>query len=250
MRISKLLGAITMATLVSAAHGVPTLIHDYQLNGTLADALGGPALVAAGGALGGSGYSFAPNQGLSLSNGLAGGNGNYSIEMSFSFSTIGGYRKILDFKDRSSDNGLYALGNALNFYPINTNGSAFANNVNVDVVLTRDSGTNLVTGYLNGVSMWSFVDGGALAVFSGANDIAQFFKDDFATGQGEASGGFADYIRIYDGALDSTQAQCIGTGGSVANCGIPSQGGNNVPEPGTLALLGAAALAAGLRRRR
>ena len=254
MRISKLLGAITMATLVGAAHGVPTLIHDYQLNGTLADALGGPALVAAGGTLGGSGYTFAPNQGLSLSNGLAGGNGNYSIEMSFSFSNTGinaGYRKILDFKDRTSDNGLYALGAGLNFYNQTASiGSAFANNVNVDVVLTRDSGTNLVTGYLNGVSMWSFVDGGALAVFSGANDIVQFFKDDFNTGQTEASGGFADYIRIYDGALDSTQAQCVGTGGSVANCGIPSQGGNNVPEPGSLALIGAAALAAGLRRRR
>ncbi len=250
MRISKLLGAITMATLVSAAHGVPTLIHDYQLNGTLADALGGPALVAAGGTLGGSGYTFAPNQGLSLSNGLA-GNGNYSIEMSFSFSTIGGYRKILDFKDRSSDIGLYALGSGLNFYNLTGSiGSAFANNVNVDVVLTRDSGTNVVTGYLNGVGTWSFVDTSSLAVFSGANDIVQFFKDDFATGQGEASGGFADYIRIYDGALDRTQAQCVGNGGSVANCGIPSQGGNNVPEPGTLALLGAAALAAGLRRRR
>ena len=230
MRLSKLLGAISMAALVGAAHGAPTLIHDYQLNGTLADALGGPALVDAGGTLGGTGYTFAANQGLSLSNGLA-GNGNYSIEMSFSFSTIGGYRKILDFKDRASDNGLYALGAALNFYPIDTNGTAFGNDVNVNVVLTRDSSTDVVTGYLNGVSMWSFVDGGALAVFSGANDIVQFFKDDFATGQGEASGGFVDYIRIYDGAI------------------IPAPNGN-VPEPGTLALFGAAALAAGLRRRR
>lgn len=233
MRLSKLLGAISMAALVGAAHGAPTLIHDYQLNGTFADALGGPALVAAGGTLGGTGYTFAANQGLSLSNGLA-GNGNYSIEMSFSFSNTGlgaGYRKILDFKDRSSDNGLYALGKALNFYPVATAGTAFANNVNVDVVLTRDSGTNAVNGYLNGVNMWSFVDAGSLAVFSSANDIVQFFKDDTVTGGGESSGGFVDYIRIYDGAI------------------IPSPNGN-VPEPGTLALLGVAALVAGLRRRR
>ena len=59
------------------------LTHDYQLNGSLADTLGGPSLVSAGGVLSANGYSFGANQGLSLSNAL-GDNGNYSIEMQFS----------------------------------------------------------------------------------------------------------------------------------------------------------------------
>ena len=38
--------------------------------------------------------------------------------------------------------------------------------------------------------------------------------------------------------------------GSIQFCPCITGGGNNVPEPGTLALLGAAVLAAGLRRRK
>ena len=48
-----------------------TVAHIYELNGSLADSLGGPALVAAGGTLNATNYSFAANQGLSLLNGLA-----------------------------------------------------------------------------------------------------------------------------------------------------------------------------------
>lgn len=50
---------------------VPSKVHAatfvYDLNGTLAEANGGPALVAHGGTLGPTGYAFGPNTGLSVS---------------------------------------------------------------------------------------------------------------------------------------------------------------------------------------
>ena len=237
MKLLKLALATLLVGSFGAAHSAGVLTHDYQLNGTLTDAFAGPSLVAAGGTLGPNDYTFGANQGLSLSNGLV-SNGNYSIEMRFSFYNLNGYNKILDFKNLSSDNGFYDLNSALNFYPVVTGGPAFNTGTMADVILTRDGASNTLTGYVNGVLQWSFMDVGSLAVFDQPNDIVQFFKDDFATGQREASSGVVDFIRIYDGALNANEI-CIGTNGC-----------NNVPEPGTLALFGAIALAAGLRRRR
>ena len=136
--------AVSVSFFSMAGTANAALIHDYQLNGTLADALGGPALVAAGGTLGANNYSFAANQGLSLSNGLPSSNGNYSIAMTFQFASTNGYTKIIDFKDRSSDNGLYNFNGRLNFYNYVTSSdnTNFVSNQDVDVVLTRSPGND------------------------------------------------------------------------------------------------------------
>ncbi len=208
------------------------LIHDYQLNGSLADSLGGPSLVAAGGVLSANGYAFGANQGLSLSNGL-GDNGNYSIELQFSFSDVSGYRKVLDFKDRADDKGFYVLTSNLNFYPFAfPSGDPFTADVLADVILTRNVDTNQTNGYVNGAQFFSFTDGGGDAVFNAANGIIQFFKDDFVTQGGEASAGCVRRIRVFDSALDITEV----TDAQAPLAG--SCGTNDVPEPGSLALLG------------
>jgi hypothetical protein len=49
---------------------------------------------------------------------------SYTIALKFSFSDVTGYRKIIDYKDRASDNGFYYLNSDLLFYPYTSQRSA------------------------------------------------------------------------------------------------------------------------------
>lgn len=205
------------------------LVADYQLNGTLADSLGGPDITNNGGTLGANGITFGINQGPSL-----GGFNNaesFSIVMGFSFNSLTGYRKILDFKNRSSDAGLYNLNTSLNFYPVgSTITGQFQVGVVHRVVFTRDAGGNINT-YVDGNNGLNFVDSANQATIP---SVLHFFNDDFAV-PGEASSGFVDYIQIYDAAL--TNQQIIS---------------GDVPEPASWAMMiaGFGLIGATMRRRR
>ncbi|MCI0461199.1 MAG: Ig-like domain repeat protein [Gemmataceae bacterium] len=180
----------------------PSLIHDYQLNGSLADALGGPPLVETGGTLNPTNYSFSPDKGLTLSGALS-SNDTYSIEMVFNLATVTGRRAIIGFKDRSANEGLYVLDTALNFFDVATGPSGvLLPGVNVHLVLTRDGATGEVVAYLNGARQFSFIDSGNLATFTGSGNIIHFFIDDTVLG-GETSAGEVDYIRIHDAPLSA-----------------------------------------------
>ncbi len=190
-----------------------TEIHRYDLNGTYTDFYGGPSLSPNGGTLHATNYTFGPNQGLSLSNALT-NTGNYSILIDFSFTDLTGYRRILDFKDRTSDTGLYNLDTALNFYNhITGPPGAFATNVLARMVITRDSTTDVVSGYVNGLPQFSFVDSGGDGIFSGTNGIMNFFIDDLAVGN-EASAGLVDRISIYDTPLTAAEVLALGGPGT------------------------------------
>jgi hypothetical protein len=85
----------------------------YELNGSLMDS-GGPSLVSQGGTLGSTGYAFGVNEGLSLYGTRA--FDVYSIDIRFYFDNIIGasaapYQRILEFKNRQSDSGLYSTNN-------------------------------------------------------------------------------------------------------------------------------------------
>ncbi|MEO8596809.1 MAG: LamG-like jellyroll fold domain-containing protein [Candidatus Solibacter sp.] len=228
-------GLIFALLLGAGSSFAATLTHDYLLQNTLADSLGGPDLTSLGGTIGPTGYTFAQQQGLSLSNAFTGGqNANYSIYLNFAFDVTTGFRKILDFKALGSDNGLYNLDTTLNFYNITTGpAGAFAPGVFAQVVLTRDGSGNVV-GYVNGVQQISFADTSSAAVFDAANGIINFFQDDGVTGGRESSGGVVTEIRIYDGALTAEEV-----GGLTA-----------APEPASLALAGAGLALCVLGRRK
>ncbi len=199
-KVGPALALLSLTTLAASSTFAATL-HDYQLNGTYADALGGPPLSPDGGTLGATGYTFAANQGLNAS-GITNGS-VYSIDMVFQLTDIGGYRKILDFSDRGPDTGLYMLDGALNFYNVVTGSSTIAANQTADVRLDRDA-AGTVTGFVNGVQEIQFADTGNIAVFNTPAQIMRFFEDDNATGQHEASGGFVDSITIRSDPVPET----------------------------------------------
>ncbi len=192
----------------------PTPLHAYELNGSLADTYGGPAITNNGGSLGAAGITFLANNGPSLENWIAGTatSGNYSIEMYFSITTTSSYRKLIDFSNRSSDNGLYNLSTSLSFYPMTTGSNgAITDNVMTHLVLTRDGTTGDVFGYINGsITLGiSFTDSSNFATFTGTNNIMHFFRDDSVTSFNEASDGFVDFIRIYDRPLSASEAALL-----------------------------------------
>jgi hypothetical protein len=180
----------------------------YSLNGTLAEDSGnGPPLVAYGGTPAPTGFNFGVNQGLSLSTGAF---GEYSIDIKFYFDSVNassnGYQRILDFKDRATDQGLYSHGGALEFfspgfgYPSFSSARAFTNGTLSDLLITRSS-TGEFSAYVNGGLAFSFSDTTSATTLSGANSILFFFMDDFQSQANypnfpEGGTGFIDSITV------------------------------------------------------
>ena len=123
-----------------------SLIHQYSLNNSFADDLGGPALTGLGGTLTAGGYLFSNDQGLSVSNAVP--TAVYTIDIAFAFADVTGYRKVIDFKALGSDAGLYVYESTLQFVviPITgcpgndcyTSGALFADGDSHQVTLARD----------------------------------------------------------------------------------------------------------------
>jgi fibro-slime domain-containing protein len=195
----------------------PALLkHFYEFKGNFEDTLDGPTLTAPGGGtpegtLGS--YHFEDGQGLELSSPQV-SNDNYSIEMCLKVgdgqdNQFPGWRKLVDFKDFDQDMGIYVTGpdfgppaDRLMFYDEATGSSTVPTEEFFHFVLTRDGNTDNVQAYLSGESEFSFTDSGDLAVFDKPNHVIQFIQDD---GNGEDPDGTIDYIKVYDGVLDSDE---------------------------------------------
>ena len=125
----------------------------------------------------------------------------YTIVVLFSFDNIGGYKRIIDFKNRKSDTGLYTFGTNIKFYNVKTGtGNQVKKNVFLQVVITRDKDKNLNC-YIENNREIRFVDNSDFAVISEDN-ILSFFRDD---GGSEHTSGAVARIRLYDNALSTSQ---------------------------------------------
>jgi hypothetical protein len=181
--------------------------------------------------------------------------GNYSAVLLASFqipSMSTDITKVFDFKNLSSDAGLYiddATG-LLAFYSASTmlggpSTTPFVTGQYAQIVLTRDSSNDLVTVYVNGMAQFSFTDSTGLAVLGDATNtgnayLTLFQDDNMGTAGGttnESTRGNIARLRLYDGVLSAAQVAALDTTAPI-------------PEPATVSLLALGAIALVAQRRR
>ncbi len=125
---------------------------------------------------------------------------SYTITILFRFDDVNSWKRLIDFKNRTTDWGLYSYYGNLNFYNIITgSGSAIAAGNYVQVTLTRNAQGN-VRGFVNGSPEIEFIDSGSEAL-PGPDNFLSFFQDDTVVANEHTSGAVAR-IRIWDGPLD------------------------------------------------
>ena len=191
---------------------------DYYFQGSLESSLGtAPDLVEI--EKGSSGFTADGTTGVTVLR-FAGGRGlalaptthvirrsGYSIEILFRFDLLDGYRKVIDFKNGSADDGLYVLDGCLIFFPKEQDAlTRIGPDSYVQIVLTRDAADRVV-GYVDGVRQFAFDDRGGLAKVGGSDSL-RFFVDDVTT-TGEWSSGAVSQIRLFDQALTANEVALL-----------------------------------------
>jgi hypothetical protein len=187
--------------------GAPRPLHHYRLDGNLRDDHGGLDLSALGGSLDSAGYRFPSNMGLELTTGMP--VGVYTIDLKLSLDDMTYWRKIIDFKGRTIDEGLYAYLSTLSFVEevspetVHMSPALLVAGAPFEVTLTRDA-AGVVTGYVDRVLQFSFTDSVGIGTFTQAGR-AVFTTDDTINAEPEACSGIMREIRIWDVALTADQ---------------------------------------------
>jgi hypothetical protein len=193
------------------------LIADYRFTNTCTSGVGGaPPLVPIGSVSFTSAEVYGQNQiiaafqqgsGLRLDAPAGICADGYTVTIEFAFTAVWGYRKIIDFKDRTQDEGFYNYSGRLNFFPVVTSSTQVLQpGVFLQAVLTRDA-SGQVAAYVNGVQQFSFTDTAGYTELAG--NSFNLLIDDFVTAQGEASAGMVARVRLFDGALTALEVAAL-----------------------------------------
>ena len=159
---------------------------------------------------GGSGGSALAQGGLSLNTTGLVSYDNYSVEMVFRFSELaafgGGWRRIVDTQNRTSDNGFYvAPDEVLQIYPVVDGVTKFTTGEFHTVVLTNFvvGGVREVKAYLDGMlELESDTDQLNLDGLSNPDHLLHFFVDNSSgPTQLEWAHGSIASLRVFDGII-------------------------------------------------
>lgn len=148
-------------------------------------------------------YVFDRNCGLQFDNRAANGflSGSYTIEIYFRFTSLDSWKRVIDFKNRKSDNGCYIFYGKLNFYNFATGTKAPVNpNEYTHYVVARDARTNQLKMYVDGESKVEFTDRFSQGIID-EDGLLNFFFDDLIV-KDEASDGAVAMIKLYDYVVD------------------------------------------------
>jgi hypothetical protein len=192
---------------------------DYRFANTLATSVGSaPALTDIGGA-GTNTYATATVDGtsrrvrrfpqgrgvrLAPTTGMITNNGTYTVSMLFKPTATGGWRRLIDTTNGTSENGLYINPDGrLDYYPVLSGSTVLNANVWHHVVLVRNAATNTVAVFVNGIKQFSVATQGNGVVTPA--DGLRFFVDD----SGEETGGDIARIRVYNTALTDNDVKFL-----------------------------------------
>lgn len=161
-------------------------------------------------------------------------NTSYSLEMWFSLTTVPGggeYKKLVDFKDRTSVNGVYASDGTVDFVGINGQevGTTSISDGNLNQLILVRSGNDF-NYWVNGVKQLGtdLNDAAGDAAFSNTDMPIQLLRADTTT-TGEDPAGFLLRVRTYETELTQLHVdELYGTGDGASGFDPVA-----VPEPST-----------------
>lgn len=214
-------GSTSSATVTRGAT-VTTLTADYQLRNVRASSVGSPPALTDIGpgtntfrtesvdGINRRVLRFPIDNGVQLSptTGVV-PNSRYSIVVLARLDLVDNYRRLVDFKNGTTDDGPYVSEGGLTFYPTISGPPIIAADQYAQFVLTRNA-AGLVSGYIDGAWQWSFDDSaGGLGVID-ANNVLRFFRDNDTGGADfEESSGAVARIRLYDDALSEAEVGAL-----------------------------------------
>lgn len=194
---------VTAGCLHSTAKAVEVYRWDFTQSTT--DLVSGATAVLGNPAgLGPGGYTFTNiGEGISVSQtGPAQVTDTYTIFMVFSLTeNDAGYQRLIDFKDKGTDEGMYVYNDYFYFYSDGPDfeRTDFLPGQRIVMALRRNGATKVVSCVVNGRPLWSYVDSNDEGVFSTANNLMRFFEDNGS----EHPAGTVSKIRIYNHVLPS-----------------------------------------------
>lgn len=209
------------ALIFTAVNAISQNSYLYEFNGKFDEASGnGPRLTTLGetgkfitdnlpelGNVKRKVYRFQKNSGLNynISNSRLKLYGSYSIELYFKFDALDSWKRVIDFKNRTTDNGVYIFNGKLNFYKIITSDiSPVVPNEYTHYIITYDAATRMVNMYADGVCKITFFDEyGDARADSGE---LHFFYDDLVV-KNEASSGTVAFVKLFDYTLTPEKAK-------------------------------------------